>query len=59
MAMYEAVLSEVLRDRKINEESPSKVVQMEQEMKNKLQSLADKHELGIKFNRVVIAIKSK
>ena len=54
IAMYESVLSEVLRDRKINEESPSKVVQMQQEMKSKLQFLADKHELGIKLKHIII-----
>ncbi|MDP6191261.1 MAG: hypothetical protein QF872_10700, partial [Gammaproteobacteria bacterium] len=56
LAMNEGVMREVVRGRKINEE-PNEIGQMEQEIKSKLQSLANKRELGVKFNRVVIEYK--
>ena len=53
-AMNEAVMSEVVGDRTINEVLTSGRSEIQQEVKDKLQSLANQYELGIKLDKVIL-----
>ena len=52
--MNEAVMSEVVGDRTINEVLTSGRSEIQQEVKDKLQSLANQYELGIKLDKVIL-----
>ncbi|GIT05373.1 MAG: hypothetical protein CM1200mP29_07840 [Verrucomicrobiota bacterium] len=52
--MNEAVMSEVGGDRTINEVLTSGRSEIQQEVKDKLQSLANQYELGIKLDKVIL-----
>ena len=53
-AMNEAVMREIIGDRTINEVLTSGRSEIQQEVKDKLQSLADQYELGIKLEEVIL-----
>ncbi len=53
-AMNEAVMREVVGDRTINEVLTSGRGEIQQEVKDKLQSLANQYELGIKLDKVIL-----
>jgi len=53
-AMNEAVMREVVGDRTINEVLTSGRSEIQQEVKDKLQSLANQYELGIKLDKVIL-----
>ncbi len=53
-AMNEAVMSEVVGDRTINEVLTSGRGEIQQEVKDKLQSLANQYELGIRLDKVIL-----
>jgi len=53
-AMNEAVMREVVGDRTINEVLTSGRGEIQQEVKDKLQSLANQYELGIRLDKVIL-----
>ena len=53
-AMNEAIMREVVGDRTINEVLTSGRGEIQQEVKDKLQSLANQYELGIKLDKVIL-----
>ena len=53
-AMNEAVMREIIGDRTINEVLTSGRSEIQQEVKDKLQSLANQYELGIKLEEVIL-----
>ena len=52
--MNEAVMREIIGDRTINEVLTSGRSEIQQEVKDKLQSLANQYELGIKLEEVIL-----